>query len=1029
MNFFLSGILFVIYISLNFCSVSIAGDSNSGTNSFPDGLKPGHDSTIISHGLEENQYIIEGGQTHNKKVYFIFDMFNVHSNESVFFRDEGKTHTFALVTGDMFSYINGRINSKAGTFILANPNGIFFGENNYLDLAGNFYCTTASAIKYEDDSIYHLKKNSSIISCSTPESFVFSDRSKNIQGSAPHVSDGKTVTISSVGGMNDLVSENANFLVIEARPGEEYSIPDNHKIDYSFQEEFPYFETNDSILIEFDLWNNFTCNEKFDEQHNISRLEIGIQKGLLMIAEDLSFAAIYSNIADRLGCELIDDTKIRFYLEQGQMAFNNGSFHEAIHSYKNALEKFKPFSEGYNYTKLLMVDAYQQIGDTPQVENILKEILDCFKSGNHKNDTVHALFLCKLAELHCNNGKLEEAKDLIASVENIAASVQDMTVWAYIENIFGNIYASSHNFSKAQWAYNTALDYCRLASCDSLIKIKSLLPVIQLNRLKVMNQEGSMRIEKDDLYSAVKSIYEDRDGFQKVLNLLSLADLNYDANVTIKNAIIISKHLDKIVQSYARGFSGLYALKQKKYKIAVEETRHAIRLLESYNRPALAYQWQLQSGRANKALKKKFEAAKHFSRAIQQLKYLRKSTFFMKAEDSYQKMIRPVFNEMVELILSESIVDSDMINLAIQAMDTMKTTEIENYFFDECMSYNKVKKMLTLNNIPPETLLIYPVALKDKLILMIATSDHREILAVPVTYIRLKKTITRFIDQVKNPHEKIKNIKITAEKLYKWLIRPVEEAVRSYVAEIDALVIAPDDLLRTVPFDVLYDGSRFLIEKYPTALIPALSLTNMKNIRTDHSNILMAGLAEEAFPRLPFVKNELTNMKALISDANILLDKDFTFENLRQNLKKHYRYLLFATHSRFDHDSNTSYIDTYDQSLSFSEIKDMLEIMSNQGEVDIISLNSCETARGNRNAFLGMAGVALNSGARSVTASLWRIEDHASCLIIKSFYDGIINNNLTKAKAMQHAKLSLIYSKTHSHPEFWGPAVLIGNWL
>jgi len=1017
-------------IAIIYASLGMATEINN-YNEFPSGIEPGDDLTNIVHDLQNHRYDIDGGQQHDQIVYYIFDTFNVHSHESVFFHDNGNTHTYALVTGDIYSYINGTINSSARNFILANPNGIFFGKNNFFNLAGNFYCTTASAIKFEDNSIMPLDGSMRMMSCTKPKSFIFSSASRNINGqSAPNVNEGTKVTINAP---STIFQDDDTIFVVKVKKNEEYPIPETiaQKVKKVSEKDFSYFEANKSIEIDLDLWKNLSCEKKTNERRH-NHLELGTQRGFLFIAKKLAFSAMFSNIADHLGYDLIDETNTRNYLEQGQNHYKKGSFLKAIHLFNDVLKKFDSKSTEYYYIHLLLLDAYQHLGETYKLETCLSRILKKFEFNYFKDNTIHALYLCKLAELYCKNKELEKARDLISHINNIAASIDDLSVWAYIENTIGNVYAASENYLAAKSAYNDALEYCHLASGHSLLIIQSLQPIIQLNRLKTMVRENKQQIVLQEYTAAAKSVYRDNTkGFLKIINLLSLASLKYDPENSILNAIKLSKQLElnETIVSYARGYYGHYALKQKKFSKAVEETRKAIVALEEYNRPGLSYQWYLQSGRAYKGLKKTLEAMRHYNQAIMHLKNLRQNMSFMNAEDGYHKMVKPVFKEMFELIISKAIIDSDMIDLAIQAMDNLKSTEIEKYFFDDCMTFEKVHNQLSINTFPPKTLLLYPVALKDKLILMIITSNHREVLTVPVKYRQLKKTIRSYVQQVQNPYESMDAIKQKSARIYEWLIRPIEEAMRHHMADIEAFIIAPDDLLRVLPFDTLYDGNRFLIEKYPTGLIFALSLTNMAHFNDSFSKALMAGLSEEARPRLPFVKKEIEKMKVFMPNSDILLDKKFTSDTLGQCLKKqNYRYLVFATHSRFKSDSNKSKIEMYNTSLSISEFQILLNNIDPLYGVDMISLNACETACGDSNAFLGMAGVALNSGARSVTASLWAIEDQAGYLIINSFYDGVINGKLTKARAMQKAKMNLIKSQAHKHPAYWGTTVLIGNW-
>ena len=88
----------------------------------------------------------------------------------------------------------------------------------------------------------------------------------------------------------------------------------------------------------------------------------------------------------------------------------------------------------------------------------------------------------------------------------------------------------------------------------------------------------------------------------------------------------------------------------------------------------------------------------------------------------------------------------------------------------------------------------------------------------------------------------------------------------------------------------------------------------------------------------------------------------------------------------------------------------------------------CETAAGDDRAALGLAGVAVQSGARSAVASLWSISDAATAELVPNFYAQLREAQGNKAQRLQTAQLQLINSQRFQHPSFWAPFLLIGDW-
>ena len=75
---------------------------------------------------------------------------------------------------------------------------------------------------------------------------------------------------------------------------------------------------------------------------------------------------------------------------------------------------------------------------------------------------------------------------------------------------------------------------------------------------------------------------------------------------------------------------------------------------------------------------------------------------------------------------------------------------------------------------------------------------------------------------------------------------------------------------------------------------------------------------------------------------------------------------------------------------------------------------------------VGMARAFLFAGARSVLATLWAIDDEATQVFMKRFYQHLRNRE-SASTALQKAMKSLRDSDKFSAPKCWAPFVLIGD--
>jgi len=81
----------------------------------------------------------------------------------------------------------------------------------------------------------------------------------------------------------------------------------------------------------------------------------------------------------------------------------------------------------------------------------------------------------------------------------------------------------------------------------------------------------------------------------------------------------------------------------------------------------------------------------------------------------------------------------------------------------------------------------------------------------------------------------------------------------------------------------------------------------------------------------------------------------------------------------------------------------------------------------------GLGILAQQKGARAVIASLWSVYDSSTGLLMQKFYEQWTTNaGMPKAEALHQAQLALLRgeagNRAYTHPYYWAPFILIGNW-
>jgi filamentous hemagglutinin family protein len=94
-----------------------------------------------------NNFNITGGLSKGQTLFQSFSDFSVPTNgQANFLNPTGNRDIITRVTGNLFSDINGTVNTNGANFFLINPNGIVFGNSARLDVGKTFVGSTANSI-------------------------------------------------------------------------------------------------------------------------------------------------------------------------------------------------------------------------------------------------------------------------------------------------------------------------------------------------------------------------------------------------------------------------------------------------------------------------------------------------------------------------------------------------------------------------------------------------------------------------------------------------------------------------------------------------------------------------------------------------------------------------------------------------------------------------------------------------------------------------------------------------------------------
>lgn len=307
----------------------------------------------------------------------------------------------------------------------------------------------------------------------------------------------------------------------------------------------------------------------------------------------------------------------------------------------------------------------------------------------------------------------------------------------------------------------------------------------------------------------------------------------------------------------------------------------------------------------------------------------------------------------------------------------------------------------------------------------------------------LEQKIVRFRQVLEDPRS---DVLFSAAELYQILIKPVEADLKRINAE--TLLWSLDGVLRYVPFAALYDGEKFLVENYTNAVVtlsqpPENIVNSPKNWRA-----LGAGVSLE-IENLPALSQVPAELKAVVRDETVktekglfagklLLNQDFTRENLIDSLKQKFKLVHFATHFVINPGKDVDSFLLFGDGgkLNLAEWR-TVEAFDFSG-ADLLTLSACETALGTPNAngaeIESFGVIAQKRGAKTVIASLWSIADNSTPELMTEFYRQykLGNSAISKAEALRKAQILMLKKaktiRNHSHPAYWSPFIVLGDW-
>jgi CHAT domain-containing protein/tetratricopeptide (TPR) repeat protein len=367
-----------------------------------------------------------------------------------------------------------------------------------------------------------------------------------------------------------------------------------------------------------------------------------------------------------------------------------------------------------------------------------------------------------------------------------------------------------------------------------------------------------------------------------------------------------------------------------------------------------------------------------------------------------------------------------------------------------------------------------------------------------------RQDIQRLRGQLVDPGSSFLGVARDAAAVWQSRVAPIVHALD----DVEELIVIPSGPMLGIPLEALVTDEReFLGETYAVSYAPSATVFSWLEERTVSSDrrsiatkMLLVGdppfvpshleaMIEESSPdadlasrshasdanrgretttsfqRLPASRAEVALLANLAPGATVLLGPDASEEALVglawSGELAEFDAIHIATHAVVDDERpersalvlcQVGLPDPLEAAIAGTKIYDgflTAEEIVREWELDaeLVTLSACETGLGRKvvgEGYIGFAHAFLQVGARSLLVGLWKVDDEATSLLMRRFYENwtgsyqgdraeYAGTPMTKADALREAKVWLRGyedgrgKKPFGHPYYWAAFILIGD--
>jgi CHAT domain-containing protein len=280
---------------------------------------------------------------------------------------------------------------------------------------------------------------------------------------------------------------------------------------------------------------------------------------------------------------------------------------------------------------------------------------------------------------------------------------------------------------------------------------------------------------------------------------------------------------------------------------------------------------------------------------------------------------------------------------------------------------------------------------------------------------------------LQNPRRGDRKIKKKAKRLFDHTFGPVVSKLKA-----KRLVVVPWGPLHYIPFMALWDGERYLVDRFEgLTTVPSASVLVMTRAggRKKKGEVFALGNPQTDMPDLPSALEEVKILGKLFGRARVETGAKAT-RSVFEKTAPSARMIHVASHGVFFPERPMdSYLALSGKTPEAGRLPAQEILQMNLSRAFLVVLSACNSGRGeveNGEEIIGLTRAFLHAGTTSLVVSLWLLSDESAQSITGRFYREIKKGSSPSA-AMVRAAREVKKKKEFSHPFFWAPLTVIGG--